>query len=167
MSAPGRRFTCTACDFEAVNWVLRFPPIYRLPDGAKIYAPWGYGWCHDCRNVKGIAKGLSPVALKKRCEDLRAALPPKGPPSRFRFFAKREDPSTERTRSELAETEQYVSMLAGRPSLPICIDCGSTAVEESVPNTHPGCGGNFVFSETELRLQSNAPEKILLPAFAD
>ena len=138
--------------------------MYRLPNGRKVCAPWEYGWCQDCQSVTAIQTGLSPVALQKKREALRATLPRQGLLSWLGRFARRDDEEGW-TRSQLAETESLLAMLAGRESLPKCIDCGSTSVEESLPSVHPGCGGQWVFSETDVRLQRNDAEKVLIPTF--
>jgi hypothetical protein len=177
MSAPSYQFTCTKCDFEGGYAYGRGGYVYRLPDGETVYARRAVGWCSDCRTIMDIHAGISPAELEQECSGLQASLPPKPRSFLSRLFTKCDDWEAEHARSEIREKKQLLTLLDGRTALPACMLCGCTSVQPMdldadgetilLPYTHPGCGGQFIMTESlRIAWQLRDPE-VIEPVFAD
>lgn len=155
---------CKACGFETRysrgDTYYCYRPLWRT-----IPAPWGRGWCGECKDIRVLQLGLSSFRLRAECAQIEAD--PGAP----------DDPYNDK-QYKLKRNRRLLRMLAGRDTISICTRCGSDNVRQmqipessgeltqSLADQHPGCGGELVRT-FECRENFNPRRVILRPVFED
>lgn len=156
MSVPATTIYCTKCKFEKSYFHEGTLFNYTLPNGDKIYAPTGIGWCMACNSLVLLQKGLSIIVLKDKIKTLNLELK-KLNKSFLRILSGSKKKRIKNIQFEISQTQKYLSVLNGKSSLHSCIDCGSTNVQSLLVISdevtladkstyfHVNCGGQFKF----------------------
>lgn len=178
MSVPSTTFYCTRCDFEKSYFHEGTLFNYTLPNGDKIYAPTGLGWCMNCNTLVLLQKGLSIITLNDELKNLNLELN-KLNKSFLRYLSRSRKKEIKNIQFKIVQTQKYLAVLNGRSSLHSCIDCGCTDIlalsiisdeltlSDKSTYFHVNCGGQLKskVDKSGIRIHFDNEEKDITPVF--
>lgn len=166
MSMPFSIITCDSCSRNWVTHVFWGRRSYRLPDGRDADVGRALAWCNACNGFVMMEQFPKPGEVQEQLMAAASDLEEQQIPKEyflFRFIKWQVRPKPENLelyQRRLRKAEALRDWCRTRKSLPKCLTCGSTDVQETnlwgdqqkETIRHPNCGGEFQVEESEIRI---------------